>query len=97
MTGDFHSIARRCGACLACEAVVSKANDEPGVTFNALLGVERQMSQRRALTEIGCASRCSFAYHGLASEARSRRRRLMSTGLADRGPRRAADLPNAGS
>ena len=37
-----------------------------------LLYVKRRASQHRAQAEMGCASRFSFANHGLASEARCR-------------------------
>ena len=65
-----HKDASR-GACLACEAVVSKAKDRADSPYAVLLCVKRHRSQHRALSEVRCASRCSTAYHGLASEARS--------------------------
>src|SRR5260370_17972808 len=59
------------GACLACEAVVSKAKDRADSPFCRALGREERRSKHRGLIEVRWASRCSAAYHGLAREARS--------------------------
>ena len=55
--------------CLACEAVVSKVDGVEGARSGYALVCEQTDVANRALTEMGCASRRSLVYHGLASEA----------------------------
>ena len=69
-TGLSHS-EKAVERCLACEAVASSTNDGAGLSIGRALVCEKLKPRHRAWIACGNPSRCLFAHHGLASEARS--------------------------